>query len=571
MLQRFADTLVLSWGRRRAAYAAFFGALAALSQAPLHAFPVLWVALPAFVFLLDGAVSEAGRRLGARLRAAAAVGWWFGFGYFLAGLWWIGGAFLVEADDFGWMMPFAVLIMPAGLAMFWALAGALAALQWSDDWRRILALAVGLTVAEWLRGHVLTGFPWNALGYGFAANSLMMQPAALVGVYGLTLLAVIVFAAPAVFGGASGEARHRFVGLPLAAAILFVAAIGYGAVRLASAADADVAGVRLRIVQPAIPQEEKWQDENRDWIFNSYLELSLGANASYREGEARESDTAPATAAPEGAPEGASEGAPEGTGEKPGALDDVTHLIWPESAFPFILTDEPAALAAIAELLPANTTLITGAARAQGTVRPRDFYNSIFVIGEDGTILDAYDKVHLVPFGEYLPLRPWLEALGIENLTRVPNGFVPGFRRRPMTAAGAPPFSPLICYEIAFPGEVVDAAQRPGWLLNLTNDAWFGATSGPYQHLHQARVRAVEEGLPVVRAANTGISAVIDARGRVRGSIALGDMGTLDSALPAAGAPTVYARFGDVPLAAGLLAVLAVLGASRWRRRPRDH
>lgn len=537
MLQRFADTLVLSWGKRRAAFALLFGALAALSQAPLHAFPVLWVALPALVWLIDGALSETDMTLAARMQAASLVGWWFGFGYFLAGLWWIGGAFLVEANDFGWMMPFAVLIMPAGLSLLWAFGCALAATMWSDDWRRILALTIGLTVAEWLRGHILTGFPWNALGYGFAANSLMMQPAALIGLYGLTFLAVLIFAAPAVFIDPPANSRRASYGFPVFVGLLFVACLVYGAVRLIAAPPDDVAGVRLRIVQPAIAQVDKWQPENRGWIFSNYLEMSVGANGV--------------------------DGPSDDLKETRGGLEGITHVIWPESAFPFLLTEEPGALAAIAEMLPDGTALITGAARAEGSSRPRDYFNSIYVLGDDGTILDAYDKVRLVPFGEYLPLRGVLEALGIEHLTKVPGGFAAGFRRRPMTAPGAPPFSPLICYEIAFPGEVVGDNSRPSWILNLTNDAWFGETTGPYQHLHQARMRAVEEGLSVVRAANTGISAVVDARGRVLGALALGDSGVLDSNLPGADVPTFYARFGDIPV----LVLLCLALGMRLKRR----
>lgn len=543
MLQRFADTLVLSWGKRRAALAFFFGALAALAQAPVHAFPVLFVALPALVWLLDGALSDISASLWTRMRSASFVGWWFGFGYFLAGLWWIGGAFLVEAEDFGWMMPFAVLIMPAGLALFWALGVAMAATMWRDGWRRVLALTIGLAVVEWLRGHVLTGFPWNAIGYGFAANSLMMQPVALVGLYGLNFIAVLIFASPAVLADSHSGSRRGAYGFPLFVCALFAGCLIYGAARLGVEPSADVENVRLRLVQPAIAQEEKWRPENRNWIFKTYLEMSVGADRAGVSGAANGADVV--------------------------GLDGITHLIWPESVFPFLLTEQPEALAALADLLPEGTTLITGAARAEGETRPRDYYNSIYVLDDDGTIQDAYDKVHLVPFGEYLPLRSWLEALGLENLTKVPGGFTPGFRRKAMSAAGVPDFSPLICYEIAFPGDVVDRAKRPGWMLNVTNDAWFGETAGPYQHLHQARVRAVEEGLPVVRAANTGISAVIDARGRMRARIALGDSGILDAGLPKAEGPTLYVRFGDWPLLAFLLLSLCVLLRGPLRQFPR--
>ncbi|WP_346432337.1 apolipoprotein N-acyltransferase [Breoghania sp. L-A4] len=403
----------------------------------------------------------------------------------------------------------------------------------------MVALAIGLALVEWLRGHVLTGFPWNALGDGFAANTLMMQPAALVGVYGLSFLAVLIFACPAVITDPLPQSDRGRFAFPVAVALLFAGLLGYGAVRLAGPGSEDVAGVRLRLVQPAIAQGDKWVPENRQWIFESYLSLSVGAD-------------------------GAASGDGNESGPDANGLDGITHLIWPESVFPFLLTEEPEALAAIAALLPEETTLITGALRAEGAGGARAFFNSIYVIAGDGTIRDAYDKVHLVPFGEYLPLRGLLESLGLENLTKTPGGFSPGYRRRPMTASPAPAFSPLICYEIAFPGNVVGRdGARPGWMLNVTNDAWFGESIGPYQHLHRARLRAVEEGLPVVRAANTGISAVIDARGRIRGSLALGNTGILDAPLPEADPPTVYARLGDMPLGAMLLLALGVLLGGR--------
>jgi apolipoprotein N-acyltransferase len=483
--------------------------------------------MPVLVWLIDGAIARPGRGAIRRLMPAAFVGWAFGFGYFLAGLWWIGAAFLVDADKFAWLLPLAVLAMPAGLAIFWALAAAASRLVWPDGWRRILVLAVAFTAAEWLRGHVLTGFPWNAFGYTLTPFPVMMQSASLVGLWGLTLAAFIIFAAPALLvaeGRQGRRGRLLFIGF---AGLLLAAHVGYGLVRLAGATDAVLPEARLRIVQPSIEQNEKWQDENQDAIFRRHLELS---------------DSAPN---------------PEHAG-----IGSVTHLIWPESAFPFFLTERPDALAAIATLLPDGTTLITGAARAERgeAALSERVFNSVYVIGDDGEIRDAYDKVHLVPFGEFLPFQSFLESLGIRQLTELPGGFSAGPSRRGLAVPGLPLAAPLICYEIIFPGEVMPPGDRPGWFLNVTNDAWFGDTPGPRQHFLQARLRAVEEGLPLVRAANSGISAIVDAYGRIQSSLGVGEVGVVDGELPVALPQTVYGRFGTWIFP--ILMILAILVAT---------
>ncbi len=245
---------------------------------------------------------------------------------------------------------------------------------------------------------------------------------------------------------------------------------------------------------------------------------------------------------------------------------DVTHLIWPESSFPFFLAREPEALAQIANLLKPHTELITGAVRAAPPVagqREVRAYNSIYVIDPDGSIRGIYDKVHLVPFGEYLPFQRLLESIGLQQLTKVVGGFMSGDRRRAMDVPGAPKMLPLICYEAIFPGAAVPAGERPGWLVNVTNDGWFGISSGPYQHFQQARMLAIDEGLPLVRAANTGISGVIDPVGRVIASLPLGAEGVLDARLPRAAAPTIYVKFGNYALILFLVVSLMVVGRRR--------
>ncbi|MGQ7793231.1 apolipoprotein N-acyltransferase [Faunimonas sp. B44] len=522
-MDRLADWVVLSWGWRRRLAAFGAGAASALAQPPFFIFPVLWLTLPILVWLLDGAVPA---RVGftRRYLPAFAAGWWFGFGYFLAGLWWIGAAFLVEADVFGWMMPFAVVALPAGLALFWGVGAVLARLAWSDSPARIFALAAGLGVSEWLRATLFTGFPWNAIGYALTAGEPMMQSAALFGVPALNVLAVAIFAAPAAMAPAAGARRHLV--LP-AFGVLAVGGLAlFGLVRLANGEPGAVPDVQVRIVQPAIDQAQKWRPENRLSVMDAYLELSRSGDA----------------------------------------LSQDTLLVWPESAFPFVLTREPSVLAQIGDLLPAGATLVTGAARVDDTGEARRVFNSIYVIDDRGVIADAYDKVHLVPFGEYLPMQRLLEGLGIEQLTRLPGGFEAGRFRRSMLLPSAPPFAPLICYEIIFPGAVLPDGPRPGFLLNVTNDAWFGRTVGPWQHFHQARVRAVEEGLPLIRAANTGVSAVVDPFGRVVRRSTLGEPAVVDAPLPRAGSPTAYSAWGGWILLTILSFFVIFAGFGRRRR-----
>lgn len=518
------------WRRRLALLG--LGALSLLAMAPYYLWPILFITLPALVLVLDGVAVEPG--LQARLRSAAAAGWWFGFGFFLVGLYWIGEAFLVEADRFAWLLPFAVTLMPAGLALFHGLACLIAMAFWRVGAGRVIGLAMAFLASEWLRGHVLTGFPWHTLGYALTPNGPMMQAASVVGVYGLTFWAVLIFASPVMLcgdgPGAAGTVWKQRLLLPAAMLVLLAAATGLGALRLQGAASEEVPGVRLRLVQPNIPQAEKWQGDNRLRIFNTFLDASRH-NAT-------------------------------GTEDK---LADRTHVIWPESSIPFLLLQSNEALAAIAELLPLQAILITGALRAQ--TRPGgaegtdlDVFNSVAAIDTDGRPVAVFDKLHLVPFGEYLPFQTALEAIGLRQLTNQRGGFAAGTGPRQLAVPGLPTASPLICYEAIFPDYVTGPGPRPAWLLNVTNDAWFGASAGPYQHLHQARVRAVEEGLPLVRVANTGVSVIIDGYGRILQSLPLETRGVIDSGLPLPTQPTYYSS-----LRAFVLVVHFLFGIGMWR------
>ena len=534
---RLAQPIVLAWGFRRALIAFLAGAAATLAITPVNAnpssfitvWPVMFVTVPVAIWLLDGAA--AGRFGG--IVAAAVTGWWFGFGYFLAGLYWIGQAFLVDAKDFAWLMPIAIVGLPVYLALYTAFGFALARAFWTRGPLRILTFAAALTLAEWLRGHVLTGFPWNALGYSLTTPLVLAQCTALFGVWGLTFIATAVFASPAVLADERADTRWPWLAPAAAMAVLVAIAI-YGMVRLATTPTTYVDEVKLRIMQPNVPQDEKFSYANKAQVMQHYLTLSDRA-----------------------------------TGPSSSGVASATLLIWPESAFPFFLTREPDALAQIAALLHGGPVLITGAARAADlapVTRDLHAYNSVYVIDHDGNILSVYDKVHLVPFGEYLPFQRLLERIGLRQLTRLQGGFLAGDRRRLLAPPHVPKMLPLICYEIIFPHAVLPAGERPGWMLNLTNDAWFGESAGPYQHFQQARVRAIEEGLPLVRAANTGITAVVDPVGRIINSLALGSEGVLDSALPQPIAQTLYSRWGDLPLAVLIAAILLMAAVRRMQQ-----
>ena len=450
-----------------------------------------------------------------------------GFGYFVAGLWWLGAAFLVDAEAFAWAMPLGVVALPAGLALFWALGFALAKLLWSNGPLRVFALAFGLGAAEWMRGVVLTGFPWNDVGMALGANLLLAQVASLIGLHGLTFLSILIFAAPASLAGPTARAVWT---APALAAVALSMLAGFGALRLAAPSSALVPGIRLRLVQANISQGEFFSPDNQDAILSRYFDLS---------------DRVPGGGTP---------------------VNEITHLIWPESAFPFILSRDPAALTEIQEFLGPRRILVTGAARMemeQGSDKRPRYFNAVQIMSSAGLSNVFYDKQHLVPFGEYLPLQHLWEKTGITQFVHIPGGFTAGTGARVLKAPGLPEATPLVCYEAIFPdeiGAVLSGARRPNFLLNVTDDAWFGATPGPYQHFAQARLRAVELGLPFVRAANTGISAVLDGFGREIAYAPLGVEAIVDSGLPEPLPPTVQARLGSLgALSVGLICLGAAL------------
>ena len=559
-------TALGSWPGRGLLFAA--GALSVLGLPPFGLWPVLFLTIPLLVWRLDAA-HAATRQAGvyARLRAGFGPGWWFGFGYFGVGLHWIGSAFLVEAEIFAWMMPFAMMLLPAGIAIFFGLATAAAALVWHGRAARLVVLALAFLVQELVRGTVFTGFPWNGFGTLLAVDPGFMQATSLMGVHALAGVAVLMFAAPALLRAGSDEwdAAQQFAGTwgyLGAVGTLVVGLAAFGAWRLATLAPTlgVMEDTRLRLVQPAIPQAEKWVDGLRLRNFERLAALSLGkASPDVPDAVFRSADIV------------------AGTWRDTTSLPSraVSHVIWPESALPFWVLDEPQALLAFDHMLGDDRVLIVGALRydpavvaADGTVTPRQVYNSLMVFDQDARLGAVYDKRHLVPFGEYLPFQATLEAIGLEQITRIRGGFAIGDGPRRVTAPGLAMFSPLICYEVIFPGAAVDAdGVRPRWLLNLTNDAWFGDSIGPHQHLHHARLRAVEEGLGLVRLANNGITAVIDPLGRMRVTLGLNVAGVIDTAVPAPLPPTVFARLRPWP---SLLLAVVLAGIAFGLRQRRE-
>jgi apolipoprotein N-acyltransferase len=519
--QRFASWLGELAGWRRYLVAFLLGALAAAALPPVDVVPLLFLSFSGLVWLAGGC---------RRPREAFFLGWSFGFGFFVAGLYWIAVSLFTDIAAFWWALPFAVGGLPALFAIYTGLALLVYQRIAPRGASRALVLAALWTVAEWLRGHLFTGLPWNLVGYawsgGFPGATAVLQTASTTGIYGLSLLTVVAAALPASLGDPPiGTTRARRI-MPAVAALLLLAALGAsGMLRLAGPPAGDVPNVVLRLVQPAIPQTLKWDPKVRESNFERLLTLSAS----------------------------------------PG-LDRVTDIIWPEAAATYFLGRDALHRQAIAALAPPSGLVITGTLRTDPPPEePHHVWNSLLAIDGKGDIVATYDKVHLVPFGEYMPLS---SILPLKKLTAGSVDLSAGDDHRSIELPGLPSAGPLICYEVIFPGEVVAPGHRPAWLLNVTNDAWFGFSSGPFQHFAIARTRAVEEGLPLVRAANNGISGVIDPYGRVVRRLGLDDIGVVDSALPKSLPPTIYSRVGDaIFLALLVICLVPALGTTLLRGR----
>jgi apolipoprotein N-acyltransferase len=489
------------------------GALAALGLPPLGLWPLAFLGFPLFLALLETDKSGS-------WRSGFGAGWLFGLGYFAVAFHWIGFAFLIEAETYLWMMPFMLGALAGGMAIYWGLAAVAAKRLGRGGLGLALTFAAALAVAEWLRGQLFTGFPWAAPGLMVDAMGGLAQAAALLGMTGLTLLIVLWASLPHALLSAS----RRMIAVALALALPLPLLWGWGEVRLASAGNETVPDVAIRIVQPNVPQESKWRDENARAIFDDLKRLS---------------------AMP--------------TEQMPQGIGGVTHLVWPESAVPFLIDESPVARTELQPLLGGRTALITGAIRLDRASGPEpDAFNSIIVFDGVAQPVARYDKWRLVPGGEFLPLAWLLEPIGFRKVVRTPGNFIPGQGPVSILLPGGLKAALLVCYEVIFPDRLIDAADRPQMMVNVTNDGWFGRSTGPWQHLAQVRLRAIEQGLPVIRAANTGISAVIDSHGRYLRRLPLMEQGVIDSPLPAAVATTAYGRWGDAIL---FLSIAATIGS----------
>lgn len=494
---------------RRLLMAFAFGFSAALAYPPTGLFPVLAFSFPALIVLL---------RLTPDIRSAFVTGWCFAFGYFLLGLYWVAAALFVDIRTFWWALPLAVAGLPAVCAFYYGAASAMAKKIGLAGLSGIICFALCWFAADYARGHMLTGFPWNLEGYVWSDVLPIMQIVSVIGSYGLSLLTIIAACLPVVLLD-----QHPRAKMLLALTSMAVLVCGlWGEARL-MLTHAPISSARVRVVQPNIEQSQKWGDVNREGHFQKLLDLSVEQ-----------------------------------------AAVTPSLIVWPETASTFYLTEDTNHRREIASKLPAGTYLLTGVIRRflddQGRMQ---YANSLVAVDRSGRIAESYDKFHLVPFGEYIPLR---RVFSLRTLANLGVDFTAGEGLRTLHLEGVPAFSPLICYEAIFPGEVARREDRPQFLVNVTNDGWYGKTAGPYQHYAIARTRAIEEGLPLIRSANTGVSGVIDAYGRITAQIDLGKAGFVDAVIPDALSPTIYDQYGDYSLWA-IFGIFTALGLIVHGRR----
>ncbi len=491
----------------------FLGSISASAFAPLYFFPLAIIAFSGW-FLISNSCQNNNKK-------SFFIGWCFGFGQFVFGLYWICISLFVDILQFFWLLPFALFLIPTILAIYIGLVllltNFLARKFAIKDWRKILLLAVIWVFFEYLRSILFTGFPWNLLGYSLLFSLPLSQAAAAIGVYGLSLLAVIFYCFPALFFTLHNNKikfhfnkkfQPFFTCVALCISLIWLV----GFFRINSFQPNFFPNATFRLVQPAVSQEEKWDSDHR---YNSFLE---NIRLSHKQG-----------------------------------FDKINYVVWSESAVPYVINPITSygLLSNIASAAPKDGFVITGALRAEFKVETNDWgreaskiWNTVFVIDNDSKVVANYDKNHLVPFGEYIPFSDIFPFI-----SKVTNGAInfsegDGLKTIKLNSK-TPSFSPLVCYEAIFAGNVIDKNNPPQFLLNLTNDAWFGASSGPYQHFDMVRMRSIENGMPAIRVANSGISGLINPLGQVVAAIPLNHKGVVDVMLMENLPDTIYMRIGN--------------------------
>lgn len=534
-----AETLMLAHGWRRFLMLLVAGAIGGLSVPPFYILPALFVTMPLWVWALDGAERIPGWR---RIVPPFGIGFAYGLGYFLVAFHWLGSAFLVEGGAMLIIMPFAILALAALIALFWGVASALAHLFWSPGGWRIVTLATFLSLAEWARGHFFSGFPFDLLGYAIAPNAEMSQLASVIGVYGMTALVALLSLTPALIWPADGRPLGRRLLPFLLAAVVLIAQLGYGQYRLISTPVTQRTDLHMRLIQPMVLEHSDWAQADPPTIIGRLTDLS----------KSKLSPTDP-------------------------GLSTVNLVVWPESSLPFFLSQYPEALSRMAQILPKGAFLLTGAPReeydpsspeGQANADDPPAYNSLIAVDTQGEIAEAYDKSHLVPFGEYLPFPQFFALFGLKQFVPGADGWQAGDGHRLMSLPNMPAFLALICYEAIFSGDLGPDTAKAQFILNITNDAWFDGSVGLAQHADHARLRAVEEGLPLVRVGNSGITELVDPLGRVTASLPPEQVGVLDVVPANRLEATPFTRLGYWPF---WVAMLIGLGLAVWSARRGRH
>lgn len=470
------------------------GVLSITALPPYFCFPILFLTLSGLFYLLQNAQTS---------KDWFKLGYWFGFGFYAFGLAWIGNALLIDAKTFGWLYPIVLMACGGFFGLFIALPASLS-FYFKNIYARYLSFSALWVIFEWIRSFIFTGFPWNLLGTTLAFSPQTMQLASVIGTYGLSLLVLLTCISPTLWL-CNKNCKNASLSLGIIS-VLIILNLGYGFWRVNSLGDSQESDIKIRLVQPSIPQTMKWSPVSLDENLNKYIALSR---------------------------------------EK--GLEDIDFVIWGETASPFPLDYDNYYRELVTNAISQKGHLITGSLRYEAD--ENNFYqplNSMFILNKHGVIEAHYDKSHLVPFGEYIPFREYLPQW-VRPITNTIANFKAGTGLQNIKIADYPSLGALICYEVIFPAQVVSKNQKPQWLINLTNDGWYGNSAGPYQHLVSAQMRAVEEGITIIRAANTGISAVIDRLGTIRHSLGLNQEGFLDAYLPQAlETPTIYGKYSNI-------------------------